>query len=105
MALKSWQVIGSVVLITSITVLMQISSETWITSATVSLIMGASALACMASSCILASRWHGIERLFGGLDRVYEAHKWIAIWALIFAVYHFLFKAKLDSWELAPILE
>ena len=72
MALKSWQVIGSVVLITSITVLMQISSETWITSATVSLIMGASALACMASSCILASRWHGIERLFGGLDRVYE---------------------------------
>lgn len=35
MALKSWQVIGSVVLITSITVLMQISSETWITSATV----------------------------------------------------------------------
>ena len=105
MAVKSWQVISSIVLITSITVLMQIPSETWITSATVSLIMGASALACMASSCILASRWHGVERIFGGLDRVYEAHKWIAIWALVFAVYHFLFKAKLDSWELAPILE
>src|SRR5699024_2725563 len=79
MAVKSWQVISSIVLITSITVLMQIPSETWITSATVSLIMGASALACMASSCILASRWHGVERIFGGLDRVYEAHKWIAI--------------------------
>ena len=105
MAIKSWQVISSIVLITSITVLMQIPSETWITSATVSLIMGAASLACMASSCILASRWHGIERLFGGLDRVYEAHKWIAIWALVFAVYHFLFKAKLESWEVAPILE
>lgn len=105
MAIKSWQAISSIVLITTVTVLMQIPPETWITSATVSLILGAASLACMASSCILASRWHSIERLFGGLDRVYEAHKWIAIWALVFAVYHFLFKAKLDSWEVAPILE
>ena len=105
MAVKSWQAISSIVLITSIVVLMQIPSETWISTATASLILGASALACMASSCILASRWRGIEWLFGGLDRVYEAHKWIAIWALVFAVYHFVFKAKLDSWELAPIIE
>ncbi|WP_182407495.1 ferric reductase-like transmembrane domain-containing protein [Psychrobacter sp. GP33] len=105
MAIKAWQAIVGIVLITSITVLMQIPSETWATSATASLILGASALACMASSCILASRWHGVESLFGGLDRVYEAHKWIGIWALIFAVYHFVFKAELDTWELAPILE
>ena len=105
MAIKAWQAIVGIVLITSITVLMQIPSETWATSATASLILGAAALACMASSCILASRWHGVESLFGGLDRVYEAHKWIGIWALIFAVYHFVFKAELDTWELAPILE
>lgn len=105
MALKAWQAIVSIVAITSVTVLMQIPSETWATAATASLILGASALACMAISCILASRWHVVERLFGGLDRVYEAHKWIAIWALVFAVYHFVFKAKLDSWDLAPILE
>ena len=105
MAVKSWQAISSIVLITSATVLMQIPSETWITSATVSLILGASALACMASSCILASRWHGVEQLFGGLDRVYEAHKWIGIWALVFAAYHLVFKAELDAWELASILE
>lgn len=105
MAVKSWQAISSIVLITAITVLMQIPSETWATAATASLILGASALACMAISCILASRWRGVEWLFGGLDRIYEAHKWIAIWALVFAVYHFVFKAKLDSWELAPILE
>ena len=105
MNLKAWHAISSIVLITAIAVLIQIPSETWATTATASLIMGASALACMASSCILASRWHNVERLFGGLDRIYEAHKWLAIWALVFAVYHFVFKAKLDSWELAPILE
>lgn len=105
MAIKAWQAIVGIVLITSITVLMQIPSETWATSATASLILGAAALACMASSCILASRWRGVEWTFGGLDRVYDAHKWIGIWALIFTVYHFVFKAELDAWELAPILE
>ena len=105
MAIKAWQAIVGIVLITSVTVLIQIPSETWLTSATASLILGAAALACMAISCILASRWRGVEWVFGGLDRVYEAHKWIAIWALVFAVYHFVFKAKLDTWELAPIIE
>jgi predicted ferric reductase len=105
MAVKAWQAIGSIVLITLVTVLMQIPSETWATTATASLILGASALACMASSCILASRWHSVESLFGGLDRVYEAHKWIGIWALVFAAYHLVFKAELDAWELASILE
>ncbi|WP_201556982.1 ferric reductase-like transmembrane domain-containing protein [Psychrobacter sp. 72-O-c] len=105
MAIKSWQVISSIVLITSIAVVIQIPSNTWATAATASLILGASALACMATSCILASRWHSIEWLFGGLDRVYETHKWIGIWALVFAAYHLVFKAELDAWELASILE
>ena len=105
MAIKSWQIISSIVLITAIAVLIQIPSDTWATAATASLILGASALACMAGSCILASRWHGIEWLFGGLDRVYEAHKWFGIWALVFAVYHLVFKAELDAWDLASIIE
>ena len=105
MAIKSWQIISSIVLITLVTVLMQIPSDTWATAATASLILGASALACMATSCILASRWHGIEWLFGGLDRVYETHKWLGIWALVFAAYHLVFKAELDAWQLASIVE
>lgn len=105
MTVKASHTISGIVLITAITVLMQIPPGTWATAATASLIMGASALACMASSCILASRWYRVEQLFGGLDRIYEAHKWLGIWALIFAVYHFVFKAKLELWELAPILE
>ena len=105
MTIKAWHAIGSIVFITAITVLMQVPSKTWATTATTSLIMGASALSCMATASILASRWQAVEQLFGGLDRIYEAHKWIAIWALIFAVYHFVFKAKMGSWDLAPILE
>lgn len=74
-------------------------------SATLSLILGAAALACMAVACVLASRWSSVEALFGGLDRIYEVHKWLGVWALIFAAYHFVFKAGLNSWDAAPILE
>ncbi|NYT78393.1 ferredoxin reductase family protein [Alcaligenaceae bacterium] len=103
--MKSWQAIVGIVLISAITVLMQIPSQTWATQATVSLVMGVAALVCMATACILASRWRSVERLFGGLDRIYETHKWLGIWALAFATYHFIFKAKLGSWDLEPILE
>lgn len=105
MIVKSWHTILSIVLISAITVLMQIPQQTWTRQATISLILGVSALVCMAASCILASRWRVIERLYGGLDRIYEAHKWLGIWALIFAVYHFVFKAKLGSWDTESILE
>lgn len=105
MVIKAWPVISSILLVTAATVLMQIPSETWWTAATASLILGASALACMAASSILSSRWRPVEQLFGGLDQLYQTHKWLGIWALVFAVYHFVFKAKLDSWELLPILE
>lgn len=105
MTVKSWQVISSIVLITAISVMLQVPMETWATAATASLIFGASALACMATSCILSSRWRYVEQLFGGLDQLYQTHKWLGIWALVFAVYHFTFKAELDTWDIAPILE
>ncbi|MCD9473027.1 oxidoreductase, partial [Photobacterium phosphoreum] len=95
--MKSWHTIVSIELISAITVLRQIPPHTWDRPASSSLIMGVAALVCMATSCILASRWRWVERLFGGLDRIYEAHKWLGIWALIFAVYHFIFKAKIGS--------
>lgn len=105
MRVKAWQVISSILLITIVSVLIQVPRETWGTAATVSLILGASALACMAASCTLSSRWGFVEQLFGGLDQLYQTHKWLGIWALVFAVYHFVFKANLDSWDVAPILE
>lgn len=105
MPIKARHAISSSMLITAATVLMQVPPETWATAATVSLILGAAALACMAISCILSSRWRRVEQLFGGLDQLYQTHKWLGIWALVFAVYHFVFKAKLDSWDIVPILE
>lgn len=105
MTIKTWHAISGIVLISAITVLLQVPSDTWATSATASLIAGATSLACMAVACILSSRWSFIEGLFGGLDRMYETHKWLGVWALLFVAYHFLFKAKLDTWDLEPILE
>lgn len=105
MAVKTWHTVAAIVFITAVTVLIQIPANTWVTSATVSLVLGASALACMAVACILASRWRIVEALFGGLDRIYELHKWLGIWALIFVAYHFVFKAKLGIWDATPILE
>lgn len=103
--MKTSHCIIGILLITTLTILIDIPSDTWLTSATLSLVLGASALAYMAVSCLLASRWRVVENLFGGLDRTYEAHKWLGIWALVFATYHFVFKANLDVWNSAAILE
>ncbi|WP_426201098.1 ferredoxin reductase family protein [Pseudomonas sp. TWP3-1] len=103
--MKTSHCIIGILLITTLLLLIEIPIDTWLTSATLSLTLGASALVYMAASCLLASRWGFIESLFGGLDRVYEAHKWLGIWALVFATYHFVFKADLDVWHSASILE
>ncbi|VVQ29214.1 Dihydroorotate dehydrogenase B (NAD(+)), electron transfer subunit [Pseudomonas fluorescens] len=103
--MKSWHCIVGILLITTCTLLIEIPVDTWLTSASLSLVLGATALVYMAVSCLLASRWRVVEHLFGGLDRVYDAHKWLGIWALVFATYHFVFKANLDVWNSVPILE
>src|SRR5690625_1235358 len=101
---KTWHVISSIVLISAITVLLQVPTGTWSTSATESLIAGVISLSCMAVACILSSRWNFIEGMFGGLDSMYETHKWLGVWALGFAAYHFVLTAKLGIWDLDPIL-
>lgn len=100
---RHWLV--GLLLSTTATILVDIPISTWLTSAAFSLILGATALVYMAMSCLLASRWKLIENIFGGLDRVYDLHKWLGIWALIFATYHFVFKANLNVWDSAPILD
>ncbi len=105
LALKASHFILGILLITTLALLIEIPVDTWLTSATLSLALGTSALIYMAAACLLASRWGVVENLFGGLDRVYESHKWLGIWALVFATYHFVFKANLDVWNSVPILE
>ncbi|WP_341304864.1 ferredoxin reductase family protein [Pseudomonas sp. TMP25] len=103
--MKTWHCTLGILLITAVTLLLEIPVNTWLTSATLSMIFGTTALLYMAASCLLGSRWRAVESVFGGLDRVYETHKWLGIWALVLASYHFVFKANLDEWNSVPIFE
>src|SRR5690606_18578979 len=50
-------------------------------------------------------RFKVVESICGGLDRLYVTHKWLGIWALAFASFHFAFAAEHDAWVTMPILE
>ncbi|WP_162844982.1 ferredoxin reductase family protein [Pontivivens insulae] len=63
-------------------------------SALVSQYLGMLALVLMAWTQILAARVPGMERLFGGLDRIYVLHKWSGITALLALVMHDLIDAE-----------
>ena len=102
--MKSWQVVMTILAVSLGLTLAEIPSETWATPATMSLVCGVSALALMAAAAVLAARWPFIESLFGGLDRVYEAHKWLGVSALSLASVHLLFKAGIPSWQTSAIV-
>ncbi|MFN4229407.1 MAG: ferric reductase-like transmembrane domain-containing protein [Parvibaculum sp.] len=102
--MKSSQAVIVITAISLVLTLLAVPSETWLTPATFSLASGISALSLMASAAILAARWRGGEVIFGGLDRVYDAHKWMGVWALAFASAHLLFKAGDPLWQAEAIL-
>src|SRR5690606_1009300 len=88
---RAWQVVAGVTIVTCTLVLAEIPRETWLSTAALSLALGSSALALMGTAALLGGRWQIVETALGGLDRVYLAHKWLAIWALAFASFHFVF--------------
>ncbi len=45
----------------------------------------------------LATRARGIEAVFGGMDRIYVLHKWLAITAIIFAAIHDTVDADMEE--------
>lgn len=50
--------------------------------------LGLAALVLMAWGQVLATRLPGLERLFGGLDRIYVVHKWAGITAMAAVLLH-----------------
>ena len=50
--------------------------------------LGATAFSLMALNLVLATRLPGLDAVFGGLDQVYFAHKWMGITALLCAALH-----------------
>lgn len=59
--------------------------------------IGSVALIAMGLSQLLATRWAGLETLFGGLDRMYILHKWLGIIALGTVVLHDTIDADIDG--------
>jgi Predicted ferric reductase len=104
MYLRAWQAVALITIVSIGVTLAQIPSDTWLSSAALSLSMGVAAAALMGAAATLGGRLRFVESLFGGLDRVYLAHKWMAVYALVFASIHFTFKAGLPSWETASIV-
>ncbi len=104
MPLSTRAAIGGIVSISFALTLIEVPRSDWLTLATMSLAAGVTAIALMATTALLGGRLRLIESLFGGLDRVYVTHKWLAVWALVFAAFHFTFRAGMRGWEAAPIL-
>jgi predicted ferric reductase len=104
MHIKTWHAVLFLALMSCALVIVELPQATWLTSAALSLSFGAAAVALMGAAALLGGRWKSVESLFGGLDRVYLTHKWLGIWALTFASFHFVFKANLEAWQTASII-
>lgn len=86
-------------------VAMALPEGTRVSMAAFSLGSGVVALVLMAFASVLGARWKVVESAFGGLDRVYEIHNWLGVWALVFASVHLVFKAGMPGWDTAAIIE
>lgn len=104
MRIRTWQAVLVPVVVSFALVALEIPRGTWPSTAALSLACGVSAVSLMAVAAVLGGRWGWVESWFGGLDRVYESHKWLGIHALVFASVHFAFKAGTQAWETASIV-
>lgn len=59
--------------------------------------LGAGSIAAMSLALLLSARPRGVERLFGGLDRMYGAHKWLGIAALALMIGHNMIEPELED--------
>lgn len=65
---------------------------------TLGIAMGAMAVVAMSQCLILAARPRLLEPLFGGLDRMYRAHRWLGIAALGLMLAHNLIEPDFERW-------
>jgi len=66
-------------------------------SALFSLYLGSAALIAMGISQLLATRFWGVELIFGSLDRIYILHKWLGFGALVTMLLHDMIDADIDN--------
>lgn len=65
--------------------------------ASIGIALGAASIAAMSLALILSTRPRWIEPCFGGLDRIYSAHKWLGITALAFMIGHNMVEPELEG--------
>ncbi len=104
MKIGSHSLIATVVIASFALAASTVPGITWLTTGTLSLGSGVVAVSLMALAAVLGARWRFVESLFGGLDRVYDTHKWLGVWALVFASIHLVFKAGAPEWQTAAIM-
>ena len=66
---------------------------------------GSVALILMGLSQLMATRWPGVETVFGGLDRVYVLHKWLGVGALAMILLHDTIDAEMSGLDPVAFLE
>ncbi|MDO5692918.1 MAG: ferredoxin reductase family protein [Pseudomonadota bacterium] len=66
-------------------------------TAALGIAMGAASIAAMSLALIMSARPWPAEQLFGGLDRVYVAHKWLGIAALALMIGHNTIEPELEG--------
>lgn len=59
--------------------------------------LGAASIAAMSPALLLSIRPRWLEPLFGGLDRMYGAHKWLGIAALVLMIAHNTIEPELED--------
>jgi predicted ferric reductase len=104
MHIRPFQAVAAVAAVGMILTLAEIPRADWLTLSALSMCAGVAAMSLMASAALLGGRLRLVESMFGGLDRVYLAHKWLAVTALVLASVHFAFKAGLPDWNMASIM-
>ena len=96
--------VGLVVVLSFCALWLSVPASSRLSLGTLSLGSGIAAVALMATAALLAARWPWVESFLGGLDRVYAAHKWLGIWALVLACVHFAFKSGHPDWQVLSIV-
>ncbi len=59
--------------------------------------LGMAALIAMAIAQIIATRWSGVEPVFGPLDQSYRVHKWLGIGSMVAILLHDTIDAEMDG--------
>lgn len=65
--------------------------------------LGMLSMSSMAVTLILAARWRIVDRVMGGPDKSYKAHRWLGIFALVGALGHWSIASSIGAGA-APIL-